>query len=541
MASSEHKTRIEIKIDDADAMASVDRLVSQLEKAQELAGSLSLNLGGVDGGGKSTGGGGGKSTGGGDGEKKEKKEKKDKPQPTWTGGALAGMGGAIQGLATASTSAHTQAMSNMLSAIRNYSKAFDKIKDYNIKIPKIGLEIPVGKALSAVSAGLDIASAGVSLRMGVASDIAGTEAGSAMYQNVTGNAGPGYGAGASYGFMPAQSTAITGQFAAGAGGQLGGDLLSQYNPFSLLRRGENPMIGASMLAATGPGGGAAGTLENIAQTRGSFYDSGFRSSSLDKIMQGFSSIADSLRDNGAKLDLNSLATAASASSFQKLGLRAGNVVNNTAGVATGAANEMLNPFKQLLKAKIIAKSFSEGNTLAESIQNMRDFGGDPNQQMEMFRDSGEVGELLMMSVGADLEGASTNVKSRAGDTSFYKPGERSRTRALGTSGMGFSSAFAESKGRLMDSQKGDLDGIKTLLKMSNNLQIALMKYSTMFDFLSQAIVGATDAAFSLINAISKLVPGAKATKPFKQKTTAPLTNQQQGERALNNKILIGEQ
>ena len=136
MASSEHKTRIEIKIDDADAMASVDRLVSQLEKAQELAGSLSLNLGGVDGGGKSTGGGGGgKSTGGGDGGggDGEKKEKKDKPQPTWTGGALAGMGGAIQGLATASTSAHTQAMSNMLSAIRNYSKAFDKIKDYNIK------------------------------------------------------------------------------------------------------------------------------------------------------------------------------------------------------------------------------------------------------------------------------------------------------------------------------------------------------------------------------------------------------------------------
>lgn len=541
MASSEHKTRIEIKIDDADAMASVDRLVSQLEKAQELAGSLSLNLGGVDGGGKSTGGGGGKSTGGGDGGggDGEKKEKKEKPQPTVTGGVLAGMGGAIQGLATASTSAHTQAMGNMLSAIRNYSKAFDKIKDYNIKI--FGTEIPAGKALSAVSAGLDIASAGVGLRMGVASDIAGTEAGSAMYQNVTGNAGPGYGAGASYGFMPAQSTAITGQFAAGAGGQLGSNLLSQYNPFSLLRRGENPMIGASMLAATGPGGGAAGTLENIAQTRGSFYDSGFRSSSLDKIMQGFSSIADSLRDNGAKLDLNSLATAASASSFQKLGLRAGNVVNNTAGVATGAANEMLNPFKQLLKAKIIAKSFSEGNTLAESIQNMRDFGGDPNQQMEMFRDSGEVGELLMMSVGADLEGASTNVKSRADDTSFYQPGERSRTRALGTSGMGFSSAFAQSKGRLMDSQKDDLDGIKTLLKMSNNLQIALMKYSTMFDVFAKAIVGATDAAFSLINAIGKLIPGFKATKPFKQKTTAPLTNQQQGERASSTKILIGEQ
>lgn len=536
MASSEHKTRIEIKIDDAAAMASVDRLVSQLEKAQELAGSLSLNLGGDGSGGKSTGGGGGgKSTGGGDGGG-EKKEKKDKPQPTWTGGALAGMGGAIQGLATASTSAHTQAMSNMLSAIRNYSKAFDKIKDYNIKIPKIGLEIPVGKALSAVSAGLDIASAGVSLRMGVASDIAGTEAGSAMYQNVTGNAGPGYGAGSSYGFMPAQSTAITGQFAAGAGGQLGSDLLSQYNPFSLLRRGENPMIGASMLAATGPGGGAAGTLENIAQTRGSFYDKGFRASSLDRIMQGFSSIADSLRDNGAKLDLNSLATAASASSFQKLGLRAGNVVNNTAGVATGAANEMLNPFKQLLKAKIISSSFAKGGTLAESIQDMRDFGGSPDRQMDLFKNSGEVGELLMMAVGADLGGASANVKSGAGDTEYYKPGGKSSTRALGTLGMGYSTAFAESKGRLMDSQQGDLDGIKTLLRMSNNLQITLMKYSTMFDFLSQAIVGATDAAFSLINAISKLIPGSKATKPFKQKDTAPKKKESKEQQVLPRTI-----
>ena len=75
----------------------------------------------------------------------------------------------------------------------------------------------------------------------------------------------------------------------------------------------------------------------------------------------------------------------------------------------------------------------------------------------------------------------------------------------------------------------------------NNLQIALMKYSTMFDVFAKAIVGATDAAFSLINAIGKLIPGFKATKPFKQKTTAPLTNQQQGERASSNKILIGEQ
>lgn len=517
MATSEHKTRIEIKIDDQEARASIDYIVSQLEKAQELAGNLALSFGGGGGpgggagGGAGGGGGGTSSTSGKGGDKEEKEEKDKKPEVSRkTTAFLYGAGGAASALAKGNPTAAVEALTE---GIRGVGKAFDKVAEAHVSVA--GFQIPVGAIAALPIAFGEAVMAGINMRLNHASRIAQTEAGRSAFMGSTGLGDPGYSAGTGFGFMPSESASIMGAMGPLTGGALKstGDLLKNYNPFMQIRRGEDPGLGPALLGMTMQGGGATGNLSNIAGIRGGFARAGLSGANLDKIMGGFIGLADSLRDNGASLNLNSLEIAANSKAMQAMGVRAGAVTRNIAQTGTGAANNMLAPFKKIFEGQLIADAFSGGRSLTEAIQYMRDISGDPNRSMGMLRG---MDPIIGMSMGMSLDEA-MGVSGQDPDGREYTPGDpnlgRRRTRSRSGMTVGFSAAFAANQVALMNRVGRDGVGpIKELLDVTKNLQIIIMKFSKSSDGLTSTMNSVLEVMIDLMDTLGASKKKAESAK-----------------------------
>lgn len=506
MASSDHKTKIEIKIDDTEAQASIDRLVSQLEKAQQLA-NMQLNLSGPTGAGAGPGVGGVPSTGKPprDGEEEEDASKKKKS----TGDsafekAVSSLESLASSLGTGGGTAHLQVFQPVVAGLRSVTN----------EMGKIGFGF--GGIASTI---MNTMIAGTEARINQFGQIAATEPGNAMTTYLGGSAG--FRSGQSLGFGPQAASQILSNFFKTVGSREMSERLrtdKQFvNPFLAIRRGEDPSIAPRILSQAVAGGGVAQVSPSTGTTalkrgaaslgiiRGRFAREGFRGANIDKIMGGVSELVDTLQRGASNgLDMSRMATLALNPNFTGLGLRAFNPLQGVARMGTSAADEILSPFQSLAKDEMKAMAFSGGRGYAEAAQFLRDFGNDPIRSMNFLRGSGLE---TTMGMGVSLDEAK---KIRDIPTAFRGNRDQLEGRlvqgledsrsAAGLGSLRFSKLFAERQATLMDeaSRGGSPEALMDLM---TELNVSVMAMSKSADTLAGMMSGAIKAIRELMSKV----------------------------------------
>ena len=487
MASSEHKTKIEIKIDDTEAVASIDHIVAQLQKAQELASGLVLTAPGGHGGGGGGGGGGG-SGGGGDG----------------SGGGGGGGGGgsgaagsalaltasAITGVLGSLGSGMNAHLSMLKSTVTSVLGAADSV------LTAVGRNPAASFLVGPIQSAFNLASQGVGQRMQGFQQISGMEG--SLQQIVSGGGivpadpttglrdysgyfGAAKATGTDFGFAPGQAQGMLASYYQTLGnkniaGELGqSDRFSDVlNPFRLSRMGINPNTSASILGKQ-QGGGVLGDTANTVIGIGSAIQNainqGFSGRGVDRFLSGIDTHASMLAGRGGDMNVRNAGAFLGSGRGRVLGQRVNPVRSNFGSSVLGAADDLLAPFKEIENSKMLLRAYQRGGSHADIAQRLRGMAGD---DIEMGNRLAGMSEEGRMAFGmSQKEAKAFKSASRGGKTGTNferQPLDQLQVSPEFAKRSRDQISLAESEGGLTDM----LDNIDSINKI-------LIKFSSKFD------------------------------------------------------------
>jgi len=529
MAGQDHKTRIEIKIDDSDARASVEYIVAQLQKAQDLA--TNLSMGALD----PSAAAGGQVVPGGHTTSTQKEAEKEADSRRGGGGVSNAVGVATQTAAglmgVRGGNAGVQAIQAMIDGM---GKAAGLMKD--------GLPPILSHFVALSGAAARLIGEGVSARVGVLQERAALEPSEILTRNIAGYS-PGTGgtfrkatgttSGVGMGFMPGQAAGVVSSYM-GAYGLEGKSALGVSNarigmgrmdPFTLTREGIDPSTYARLLggAVTGGGGGSSFV------TRGGSSRS--RVTGL-QMMTGAKKIGQDTR-----ITLFTQAVEAAEGAIKRMGLRVGQASQalgvmvqaqgllasvggvydmgeaarflgsdvgqaqklNTTRLMGGLSNqgaaltqEFGGMFGGLTDMAMKSAVFSSADSPEQAMKMFQNLGGSPVEQMNILRSTlgdTEMGRLALMSqygLSSDAAKAFLSGNIDAPLDQAQTGGDIIARRATAKAGAGRSRTFARAKQRLLDeADKGDT---KALVNLATQIQITIMGLSTKADSINKALL-----------------------------------------------------